>query len=129
MKTIADLKGAEFLRACNRVRHTVGDLLVKSDVMAIWKEEISLTGNESQEERKKIFEKESKEKIGRVLDLLLDEYAEETSAVLMDMCVLEDGEDPTGLDLAMVGLEIITTPKMVSFFTRLMKSAQSLGVG
>ena len=129
MKTIADLKGAEFLRACNRVRHTVGDLLVKSDVMAIWKEEISLTGNESQEERKKIFEKESKEKIGRVLDLLLDEYAEETSAVLMDMCVLEDGEDPTGLDLAMVGLEVITTPKMVSFFTRLMKSAQSLGVG
>lgn len=129
MKTIADLKGAEFLRACNRVRHTVGDLLVKSDVMAIWKEEISLTGNESQEERKKIFEKESKEKISRVLDLLLDEYAEETSAVLMDMCILEDGEDPTGLDLAMAGLEIITTPKMISFFTRLMKSEQSLGVG
>lgn len=129
MKTIADLKGADFLRACNRVRHTVGDLLAKSDVISITKEQPALTGKESAEEREEVLTKHGKDKVNRILDLLLDKYAEETNAALMEMCVVEPGDDVTGLDTAMAALEIVTTPKMIDFFTRLMKSAQSLGVG
>lgn len=129
MKTIADLKGAEFLRACNRVRHTVGDLLSKSEVISITKEQPALTGNESAEEREQALTKHGKDKVNRILDLLLDQYAEETNEALMEMCVVEPGEDVTGLDMAMAALEIITQPKMIDFFTRLMKSASALGVG
>lgn len=128
MKTIADLKGAEFLRACNRIRHTVADLLTKSDVVKISKEQPVFTGEETAEERQKILTASSKDKLDRIFDLLLDKYADETNAVLVQMCILEPGEDPTGFDLALAGFEIITSPKMIDFFTRLMKSVQSLGV-
>lgn len=128
MKTIADLTGADFLRACNRVRHTVGDLLAKSDVMSVAKEQPTLTGNETKEERDAILTAHGKDKANRILDLLLDRYAEETNAALMEMCVVEPGDTVTGLDLAMAGLEIVTAPKMLDFFTRLMKSASVLGV-
>lgn len=129
MKTIADLKGAEFLRACNRVRHTVGDLLAKSDVISISKEKPALTGEETDEEREALLTACGKDKVNRILDLLLDKYAEETNAALMEMCIVENGEDPTGLDMAMAGFDIVTSPKMLDFFTRLMKLAPSLGVG
>lgn len=129
MKTIVELKGADFLRACNKVRHSVSDLLVKSDVISITKEQPVLTGEETPEEKEKILTENGKSKINRILDLLLDKYAEETSVALMNMCILEDGEDPDGLDLVMAGLEIVTSPKMLDFFTRLMKSANLLGVG
>lgn len=128
MKTIADLKGAEFLRACNRIRHTVADLLTKSDVLKISKEQPVFTGEETAEERQKILTASGKDKLDRIFDLLLDKYADETNAVLVQMCILEPGEDPTGFDLAIAGFEIITSPKMIDFFTRLMKSVQSLGV-
>lgn len=127
MKTIADLKGAEFLRACNRMRHTVGDLLAKSDVVKISKEQPVFTGEETAEERQKILTASGKDKLDRIFDLLLDKYADETNAVLVQMCILEPGEDPTGFDLAIAGFEIITSPKMIDFFIRLMKSVQSLG--
>lgn len=129
MKTIADLKGAEFLRACNRVRHTVGDLLAKSEVISITKEHPALTGKESAEEREEALTKHGKDKVNRILDLLLDKYADETNAALMEMCIVEPGEDVKGLDMAISALEIVTTPKMIDFFTRLMKSASALGVG
>lgn len=128
MKTIADLKGAEFLRACNRIRHTVADLLTKSDVLKISKEQPVFTGKETAEERQKILTASGKDKLDRIFDLLLDKYADETNAVLVQMCIIEPGEDPTGFDLAIAGFEIITSPKMIDFFTRLMKSVQSLGV-
>lgn len=127
MKTIADLKGAEFLRACNKIRHAVGDLLTKSEVVKIAKEQPVLTGEEIAEEREKILTACGKDKLDRIFDLLLDKYAEETNAVLMQMCIIEPGEDPTGFDFALAGFEIVTSPKMIDFFTRLMKSVQSLG--
>lgn len=129
MKTIADLKGADFLRACNKVRHSVSDLLVKSDVISITKEQPVLSGKETPEEKEKILTENGKNKIDRILDLLLDKYAEETSVALMNMCILEKGEEPDGLDLVMAGLEIVTSQKMLDFFIRLMKSANLLGVG
>ena len=45
----------------------------------------------------------------------------------MDMCIIEDGEDISGIDMVIAGLEIVTTPKMIDFFTRLMKSVNALG--
>lgn len=121
MKTIVELKGAKFLRAINRVRHPVFELLNNSEVIAIHKEQPVLTGNETEEEKEAIFTAHGKNKIDRIADLLLDKYADQTNDVIMRMCVLEDGEDPDGLDLLMAGVDIITSPKMIDFFTRLMK--------
>ena len=128
MKTIADLKGGEFLRACNNIRYAVADLLKKSNVMEILKQELpELTGNETAEEKEKILTKNGKQKFSRILDVLLDEYADETAAVLEKMCIVEDGEEIDGIDLVITALDVVTTPKMIDFFMRLMQSARLLG--
>ena len=127
MKTIAELKGAEFLRACNRVRHSVSDLLLKSDVMSISKQQPVFLGNETKEERERILTENGKEKVNMILDLLLDKYAEETNKALMQMCIVEAGEDPDVFDVLIAAMDIVTSPKMLDFFTRLMKSASVLG--
>ena len=128
MKTIADLKGGEFLRACNGIRYAVADLLKKSNAMEILKQEPpQFTGTETEEEKEKILTENGKQKFNRILDVLLDEYADETAAVLEKMCIVEDGEDIGGIDLVITALDVVTTPKMMDFFIRLMQSVRLLG--
>ena len=87
------------------------------------------TGKENPELRKAMIEKQSKQNISDMLDALLDTHAEETYKVLKLMCVTEEGEDPTGLDMAMAGLEIVTSPKVMDFLSSLARLAQTDTVG
>ncbi len=121
MKTIASLKGAAFLRACNAVRFDVDNLLKNTKVLDIRKKMPVFTGEETAEEKKKRVEEKAKENINEMLNVLLDEYAEETYAVIEKMCVLEDGEDPDGLDIAIAAMEIISNPKVLDFLLSLAK--------
>ena len=129
MKTIANMQGAEFLRQCNKIRHAAADLMQDTQVLEIRKRMPAFTGKESPELRRIMLEKQSKQNVSDMLDTLLDTHAEETYNVLKLMCVLEPGEEPTGLDMAMAGLEIITTPKVMDFLSSLARLAQTDTVG
>lgn len=125
MKTIANMQGAEFLRQCNKIRHAAAALMQDTQILEIRKRMPTFTGKENPELRKVMIEKQSKQNISDMLDALLDTHAEETHNVLKLMCVTEEGEEPTGLDMAMAGLEIVTSPKVMDFLSSLAKLAQS----
>ena len=129
MKTIANMQGAEFLRQCNKIRHAAADLMQDTQVLEIRKRMPAFTGKENPELRKVMIGKQSKKNISDMLDALLDTHAEETYNVLKLMCVLEPGEEPTGLDMAMAGLEIVTSPKVMDFLSSLARLAQTDTVG
>lgn len=129
MKTIANMQGAEFLRQCNKIRHAAADLMQDTQILEIRKRMPAFTGKENPELRKVMIEKQSKKNISDMLDALLDTHAEETYNVLKLMCVTEEGEEPTGLDMAMAGLEIVTSPKVMDFLSSLARLAQTDTVG
>ena len=129
MKTIANMQGAEFLRQCNKIRHAAADLMQDTQVLEIRKRMPAFTGKENPELRKVMIKKQSKQNISDMLDALLDTHAEETYNVLELMCVLEPGEELTGLDMAMAGLEIITMPKVMDFLSSLARLAPTDTVG
>ena len=125
MKTIANMQGAEFLRQCNKIRHAAADLMQDTQVLEIRKRMPAFTGKENPELRKVMIEKQSKQNISDMLDELLNTHAEETYNVLKLMCVTEEGEEATGLDMAMAGLEIVTSPKVMDFLSSLARLAQT----
>ena len=125
MKTIATLTGVEFLKQCNKIRHRAAELLHTTAVLDIRKNLPAFTGEETTEERKTMLDKQGKENINAMLDRLLDEYPEETYELLKLLCVPEDGENITGLDLVITGMEVITTPKVLNFLLSLTKLANT----
>lgn len=132
MKTIAKLKKGEFLRACYRVKGSAEEFLTKTGVVAIAKERPVLTGKESSEEKAEIIDKHSKGKLDRIAKLLMDEYADETYKFIMDLTVFDEGETEEtvcGEDIIFLVAEILTTPKMIDFFMKLMRLAPVLGEG
>lgn len=132
MKTIASLKKGEFLRACYRVKGSAEEFFTKTGVVTIAKELPMLTGKESAEEKAEIIDKHSKEKKDRIIKLLMDEYADETYKFIMDLTILDEGETEEtvcGEDIIFLAGEILTTPKMIDFFMKLMRLAPVLGGG
>ena len=120
MKTIADLTGGAFLRKCNQIRHEAADLITKSEVLKIRENKPEFTGKETPEERHQMVLEQGRKNTSDMLDRLLDTYADETYHLLEQMCIPEEGDGPvTGLDMAMAGLEIVTTPKVLDFLSSL----------
>lgn len=120
MKTIADLTGGEFLRRCNMIRREASDLMKKSGVLKLRENMPEFTGKETPEEQQEMLKYQSRKNISDMLDVLLDTYADETSQLLELMCIPDETDGPlTGLDLAMAGLDIVMTPKVLDFLSRL----------
>lgn len=130
MKTIATLQGPDFLRQCNRIRHAAAALMRQSGVMALRKRMPVLTGEETAEQHKAAIEAQSRKNVSAMLDCLLEEYPEQTCEVLAMLCLPEDSDTPPdGMDLAMAGLELVTSPKVLDFFSRLASLALPDGNG
>ena len=135
LKTIANLKGAEFLKAVNRSRHAVEKLLKTTNAVGIWKTMPTFEGNETEDEKLELIKAQVKRNLSDVLDSLLETNAEETYECIMSLCIFEnpapepDGEsqsedtpEPDGIDLLMAALDIISDERVLSFFAKLMKS-------
>ena len=123
MRTIANLSGVEFLRAINRTRHSVGELMTVTDLMRIWKKMPTFTGNETPEERHKMARKQLFKNLSEILDELLDTHAEETYKCIMAMCILDEGEpEPDGIALGMAAFSLIGDKRVLDFLLQLGKS-------
>lgn len=142
MKTIASLTGPDFLRACNRTRHAAAAFLKDTGAREIW---LSAPDNlpevpagaskeekeKIQAERDKILTAYGKEKIGRLLDRLLEEKPEATYNLLLSLIIQDKDKDgnpvePDGYDLLSAGLEILTTPKLMDFFSKLVPMVETI---
>lgn len=124
MKTIATLKGADFLRACNKVRYAAQEMLSETKVLDIRKRMPIMDINMTEAERKAALEKQTKKNISDMLDRLLEEKPEETYKLLQAMITPEEGDgELDGIDLMCAALELISNPKVIDFLSRLTKLA------
>lgn len=166
MKTIGTLKATDFLRACNRVKHAVEHYLEVTgltDIRKIMPENLpklpeppALATAEqraqfqeelakAQEERQALMLEQSKKNISAMFDRALDEYPEETYALLCTLVIpdhktevrvgadgkeelveLPELEELDGFDLLNALLEVLTTPKLMDFFTKLLRSVLTI---
>ena len=123
LKTIANLKGAEFLKAVNSSRHAVEKLLKTTNAVGIWKTMPTFEGNETEDEKLELIKAQVKRNLSDVLDSLLETNAEETYECIMSLCIFENpAPEPDGIDLLMAALDIISDERVLSFFYKLMKS-------
>ncbi len=123
MKTIANLTGAEFLRAINRTRHAVEKLLAVTGVMKIRKNVPHFTGNETAEEKAEMERAQIKKNLNDMLDSLLETHPEETYECILALCVREEGEpEPDGIELIMAAFSLIGDKRVLDFLIQLGKS-------
>lgn len=123
MKTIANLTGAEFLRAINRTRHAVEDLLSVTGVMKIRKNVPTFSGNETAEEKAEMERAQVKKNLNDMLDSLLETHPEETYKCILALCVREEGEpEPDGIELIMSAFSLIGDKRVLDFLVQLGKS-------
>ena len=123
MKTIANLTGAEFLRAINRTRHAVEKLMAVTGVMKIRKNVPTFTGNETAEERAAMERAQVKKNLNDMLDSLLETHPKETYECIMALCVREEGEpEPDGIELIMAAFSLIGDKRVLDFLVQVGKS-------
>ena len=129
MKTIAQLKTAEFLRACNKIRHNVSDFLEKTQVLELRKTMPELTGKETPEEKDKKFTEQGKKNIDAMLDRLLDDYAEDTAEFVELFIIKEEGDDKEldGVDIICSLFDLLSDEKVMSFLQSLASAALKAG--
>ena len=123
MRTIANLNGVEFLRAINRTRHAVEKLMKATNVLNIWKNNPTFTGEETPEERHEKQRNQIKKNLNDILDSLLETHPEETYECIMALCVLDEGEpEPDGIALVMAAFNLISDKRVLDFLLQLGKS-------
>ena len=123
MRTIANLNGADFLRAINRTRKAVEKLLAVTGVMKIRKNVPNFTGNETPEERAEMERAQVKKNLNDMLDSLLETHPEETYECIMALCVRDEGEpEPDGIELVMAAFSLLGDKRVLDFLLQLGKS-------
>ncbi len=123
MRTIANLKGAEFFRATYNIVEEVEKFNNTTGLMAIWKKRPTYTGNETEEEKFAIMREQVKKNWREMLKSALHTNAEATYSFVMCLFVLEDDEsEPEGIDMFYHALDLITDERVITFFTKLLKS-------
>ena len=123
MKTIANLNGVEFLRATNKARHAVEELLSVTGVLKIRKNVPNFTGNETPEEKAEMERAQVKKNLNDMLDSLLETHPEETYKCILALCVREEGEpEPDGIELIMAAFSLIGDKRVLDFLSLLGKS-------
>lgn len=122
MKTIAQLTGVDFLRQCNKIRYGVDAVMKNTKVLDIRKKKPTLTGNETEEEVKKKYDEQARKNVSEMLDVMLDKKPEETMKLLSLLVVLDEGEEePSGLELLMTGIEVLSDKRVMDFLLSLMQ--------
>ena len=124
MKTIATLKGADFLRACNKVRYAAQEMLAETKVLEIRKRMPILDINMTEDQRRDALDKQSKKNLSDMIDRLLEEKPEETYKLLQAMIIPEENDgELDGIDLMCAAMELISNPKVIDFLSKLAKLA------
>ena len=123
MRTIANLKGAEFFRATYNIIEEVEKFNNATGVMAIWKKRPTFTGEETEEEKLEIMREQVKKNWRDMLKSALHTNAEATYSFVMSLFIVEDEEsEPDGMEMLMGAFDLIADERVIAFFTKLLKS-------
>lgn len=124
MKTLANCTTAEFLRQTNKIRKAVADFLTDTKILDIRKNKPEITEGMSEDEKRMAYREQAKKNISDMLDCCLDEHAEKTVEVLALMCFKEgtEAQELEVCDILDVALDLLTSERVLGFFTRLMQS-------
>ena len=137
MKTLANCNAVDFLTQTNKIRKAVAKWLTDTDIMNIRKhvppapdyegktqEEVE----ELQAEYKVKLQEQSKKNLLDMLDAILDEHPQETLELLGLICFVEpkDVAKMNGLKLLNMGMETISDPEVLRFFTSLVNVSQTI---
>lgn len=125
VKTIATLKGPEFLRACNRVRYAVEKFAKETNVMDLRKVMPVITEDMDDDQRMDAIREQSKKNISAMLDRVLEEKPEATYDLLCALMVNDTGEELDGVDLITAAMEILSNKKVLDFLLQLARSVQT----
>lgn len=123
MKTIAHLKGAEFLTASFYATEAVEELARKSNFMDVWRKKPTFTGNETEEEKLDMHRKQIVSNVKSIMKNLMVTNPEATVKCIIALCVREeDAPEPDGIELLSAAMSIISDKRVVDFLLQLGKS-------
>lgn len=128
-KNLANCKPTEFLKQTNAIRKYVEHWFKVTDIPAIRKRLPVIPEGASEEEKKRLLEKQMRKNFSEMLDAALEEHPEETVGVMALACFvpLEEAENHT-MDFYLESLaEIMESEGCLRFFTSLAKLGLSLG--
>lgn len=124
MKTLANCSMAEFLRQTNKIRHAVSEYLTVTEILKIRSTRAVIPQNTDPYEEERIIGEQAKKNISDMLDKALDENAEKTVEILGLLCFKEgkEVEEMEAAEFLDVAMDIVTSDRVISFFTKLMRS-------
>ena len=129
MKTIAQLNGVEFLKQCNKIRYEVADVLKATNIGEIRSRLPDYSKCTTKEEREALKNEQAVKNMNDILDVLLEEKPEETMKLLNLLIIREDGDaEITGLELAMIGIGIVSDKRVADFLLSLIQLGQKVTV-
>ena len=138
MKTLANCNAVDFLTQTNKIRKAVAKWLTDTDIMNIRKHlppaPALKEGMEQDEvdkvmaEHQKALQAQSKQNMMDMLDAVLDEHPMETLEILGMVCFLEpkEIEKVRGIELLNAGMDALTDPEVLRFFTSLVNVSQTI---
>lgn len=128
MKTLANCSPVEFLRQTNKIRHAAEEFMKETGVLELRKRQPKLTGKETEEEKKAARDKQSRQNLSDMADLLMDANAEKTAELLGMLCFVEpeDAAKAKGIDFLSPAMELISSKPVIDFLLSLARLEQTI---
>lgn len=123
MKTLANCSPVEFLRQTNKIRHAAAGFMKETGVLELRKRLPELTGKETEEEKKTALDKQARQNLSDMADLLMDTNAEKTAELLGMLCFMDpkDLENAKGIEFLTPAIEILSSKPVIDFLLLLAK--------
>lgn len=126
MKNLANCKPREFLTQSVKIRRAVEKFLTDTDIMNIRKTMPDLSNITDDEHRKEAYEKQARENLGRIYDVIAEEHPDETLEVLALLCFVDPKhvDDYPMMEYLNAVSEMLSSEAVIGFFTSLMRLGQ-----
>lgn len=123
MKTLANCSLREFLAQTNKIRKEAAEFLELTKISKIRQHVPIFTGNETEEEKEKMFREQGRKNFSEILDSCLEKNADATIKMVGLMCfkTFEEAEQMEGVDFIAVAAELFGNKKIVDFFGTLLE--------
>lgn len=124
LKTLANCTLTEFLKQSNKIRKEIAAYLEKTKVLDLRSAMPDVPKDATKEQAEKIIADGLKANTSAMLDAMLEENADDTVKILGLLCFKEGDEinDLNPADILGVVLEILSSKRVLDFFTSLMQS-------
>lgn len=129
VKSIANCKPSEFLKQTNAIRHYAEKWIKATDIANIRKRLPEIPQGATEEEKKALLNKQSRENFSAMLDAALEDHPEETLGVLALCCFIPAEEaDNYPMDHYIAALaDLMESEAVMRFFTLLVRLGLKLG--